>query len=75
MTIRHDRSTLPQTPAASFSADISPINRVCLQVQGMDGHTQTLEFAGATEVEAVRRAVSPGFGVLSIESMADPRLR
>ncbi len=41
-----------------------------LKVRGADGRQLTLEFAGIGEAEAVRRAVSRGYRVLSIESLS-----
>ena len=41
-----------------------------LKVQGADGRRLTLEFADIGEAEAVRRAVSRGYRVLSIESLS-----
>ena len=41
-----------------------------LKVQGTDGRRLTLEFADIGEAEAVRRAVSRGYRVLSIESLS-----
>jgi len=48
----------------------APATRLRLKVRGADGLTQTLEFADVSEAEAVRRVVSRGAKVLSIESAA-----
>ena len=46
----------------------SPVTRLRLKVRSAAGLDQTLEFADLSEAEAVRRAVSRGAKVLSIES-------
>lgn len=56
------------TPSSSQSSanNAAPVNTLRLKVQGGDGRLQTLEFKDVTEAEAVRRATSRGFRVLSI---------
>jgi general secretion pathway protein F len=68
---RTDESVLQQTASSSPpSAGGVPASRLRLKVRGADGLAQTLEFSDVSESEAVRRAVSRGARVLSIESAA-----
>lgn len=52
--------------AQSATSSQPSINGLRLKVQGADGRLQTLEFKNVSEAEAVRRASSRGFRVLSI---------
>ncbi|MDB5815464.1 MAG: putative secretion system protein GspF-like [Rhodocyclales bacterium] len=58
-------SQAPRVAAASVSAHIR------LHVKSLDGTPQVIEFADVTESEAIRRTVSRGMRVLSIESVTD----
>ena len=55
------------TPSPASGLNV-PASRLRMQVQGMDGRVQTLEFTDVSETEAIRRTVARGLRVLSIES-------
>lgn len=63
--MQHSRHSSPLSPQSTASA-----TRWHVKARGVDGRVQTLEFADVAEAEAIRRAVSCGFRVLSIESAA-----
>ena len=58
-----DKSIPTSLQSFAYSASVKGLR---LKVQGSDGRLHTLEFKDVTEAEAVRRATSRGFRVLSI---------
>jgi general secretion pathway protein F len=60
--------SVEQAATSSSSAGGPPVTRLRLKVRGADGRDQVLEFGDISEAEAIRRAVSRGGRVLSIES-------
>lgn len=63
-----DKSIPTSLQSFAYSASVKGLR---LKVQGSDGRLHTLEFKDVTEAEAVRRATSRGFRVLSIVADKD----
>lgn len=66
--------TSPARSAQSSTLSSSPplhppaSNNVRLRVQGKDGRSQTLDFSGLSETQAIRQAAARGLRVLAVES-------
>lgn len=66
-----EKSITTSATAQSSFFSLPSVSGLRLKVQGGDGRVQTLEFKDVTEAEAVRRATSRGFRVLSIVLLKD----